>query len=332
MSVLSASNKKMLEGRIPAKLIRDAVFVLFTGARGSGKTLLMTGLQIIDLIKYYYIYQATGELWRVWSNYPVGFWLFDPVLNKQVYLCPLPLNMEALYLFDQEMVKGKAYIDEIDLWYDRQDWMSVTQKLLSAGLQQIRKRHFSIIGSIQDINWLNARGQFQVDVQAKCRDSAFTPWGRGRNLSMGSIINLQFLDKSGFQTGYSFLEYPRTFDWQFWAEWVHDKYDTEYQFDVLASKTRYSLKVDHKTIDLTGQDDPQFKTAMRERDLAIVSDVLRELIDSGKTRVTKTEVLDEVEERGISLPRNRIRSLYMRLGATEGGGGNMYLNLEEVKS
>lgn len=68
--------------------------------------------------------------------------------------------MEALYTFDEELTHGWVFIDEIDQRYDRQGWQSVTQKLLSSVLTQIRKRKLNLMATIQDLDWLNKRGSF----------------------------------------------------------------------------------------------------------------------------------------------------------------------------
>ena len=65
----------------------------------------------------------------------------------------------------------------------------VTQKLLNKGMTQIRKKKLSIRYYLQDFNWMNNRGEFQTDTIVKCREAAFTPWGKDKDVELGDRIS-----------------------------------------------------------------------------------------------------------------------------------------------
>ena len=217
-------------------------FTVITGPRGACKTLFMTSLVVDKLIKAYVRKLLHLPERQVWSNYPVGFYWPSPVDHKLVYLQPKPLNIEAFYTFDDELSNGWAYIDEIDQWFDRQDWQSVTQKLLNKGMTQIRKKKLSITCTLQDFNWMNNRGEFQTDTIVKCREAAFTPWGKKQDVELGEVGFLTFRDKSGITTGYAFDELPKEFQLVFQGKRFWGCYDTDYQFNPLESMTKYTIK------------------------------------------------------------------------------------------
>lgn len=229
-----------------------ALIVMYTGPRGSGKTLVQTGDMARRLIIAYYKRLLGIEYEQIYSNYPVGFMFYPGHGLPSAYLQPKPLNMESLYVFDEGLRKCRLYIDEIDQWLDRQEWMTTTQQILAKAVQLIRKRKMSISGTIQNFHWLNSKFQFQTDIVVKCRDAAFTPWGRERRLALGEVIFISSMDKSGIITGYSYEERQRLYPMTLQTKRLWNTYDTTYEFDPLESSTRYTLKRPQKEIVLRG--------------------------------------------------------------------------------
>src|ERR1035437_5551985 len=220
---------------------RVTKFTVITGPRGASKTLFMTSLVVNKLIKAY-IRKLLGYPERkVWTNYPVGLTCHSPE-GKYVYLESEPLNMEAFYIFSADLANGDAFIDEIDQWFDRQGWQSTTQKLLNKGMTQIRKKKLSITSTLQDFAWMNNRGEFQTDTIVKCRESAFTPWGKKQGVDLGEVGFLTFRDKSGISTGYAYEESGQEFQLVFQGKRFWDCYDTDLVFDPTESMTKYKIK------------------------------------------------------------------------------------------
>lgn len=286
---------------------RISLFTIASGPRGSCKTLLMTAKVCERLLKSYFLKQTRGIENKIWSNYPVGFNFKSPLENgKRVHLQPLPLNMEAFYTFDDELAHGWVFIDEIDQWYDRQDWQAVTQKLMNKVMTQIRKKRLNVMASIQDINWLNARGQFQSDIIINCREAAFSPWGRRMGLDLGEASFLSFRDKSGVMTGYTYEETGKTYNHTFWGKRFWNYYDTDYQFNPLEAAIKYKLKVPTKVIEVGGGDrlddvdnvDP-LRSGQKDCDFVLLADLVDEFKEQGCQGMRKPEFRRHALERGL---------------------------------
>jgi hypothetical protein len=283
-----------------------SLFSVITGPRGSLKTLLLTMLACRNLLKCFYL-RYYGITRHVWTNYPIGFYHRSVLDDKVYYLRPEPLNMESLYTFDAGLAAGWVCIDEIDQWYDRQDWAAVTQKLTNAVITQIRKRELSLLATTQNFQWLNARAQFQTDTLINCREAAFTTWGRKFGVQMGHVSFLTLKDLSGVNTGFQYSENFRTYSTKLThGERYWDKYDTNFQFDPMETKARYSIKRDAKTLVLgpggykvesTGQLD-QMSSKSADPDMDLFSHVIEDLRDQGLTHVKSADIWRAAGELG----------------------------------
>lgn len=228
-----------------------SLITMATGPRGSLKTLLMTSDMCYHLERAYYQNKYRGRNIKIFSNYPVGFWKVPIGETQRHYFKPEPLNMEALYIFDKELSDCQVYIDEIDQWMDRQEWQSVTQRLINKVTQLIRKRKMSLHGTIQSFDWLNNRLQFQTDLIIRCREAAFSPWGKANHLRLGEMAFLTWYDNSGFMTGYTHKERPDIAIREDMFREGHrywNSYDTSFEFDPLTTSTKYRLKLPVKEI------------------------------------------------------------------------------------
>jgi len=299
-----------------------SLFSVITGPRGSLKTLLLTMLACRNLLKAFYL-RYYGITKHVWANYPVAFYHRSILDDKVYYLKPEPLNMESLYTFDEGLASGWVYIDEIDQWYDRQDWAAVTQKLTNAVITQIRKRELSLFATTQNFQWLNARAQFQTDTLINCREAAFTSWGRKMGLQMGRMSFLTLKDLSGVNTGYKYDENFRTYNTKLThGERYWDKYDTNFQFDPMETKKKYSLKRESTTITLgaggykvqTADQLEQMNSKPSNPDVALFSHVVQEFRDQGIARVKPNEIWFRAGELGWNGSVNTGGSILAKLG------------------
>lgn len=282
-------------------LDKVSTFTIATGPRGSGKTLWQTAVGCDRLVKSFCAETWPNEVppWLgggVYSNYPLGF-RFNFGNGHSVYLEAQPLNIEALMVFEDELRHSWVFIDEIDLWADRQDWASVTSKLLAKIFQQIRKKKMSLMATIQDLDWLNKRLQFQADIITNCREAAFTSWGQANCVNLGEVIFLNSISKSGIGKGSTFKESGRVYQTIFFGKRYWNCYDTEKEFDVLASSVKYEIKRPKRVIDLTG--DGGGEAHSKDFDLNLLSDYIEELKASGCTEMQKPDFRRRVMERGI---------------------------------
>ncbi len=231
-----------------------SMITMYTGPRGSGKTLLMT-CEVTRRLKIAYLKKLLGlQADRIFTNYPVSFRFYPGYDLPPANLESEPLNMEALIVFDKELVQCQVFVDEIDQFMDRQEWMAFSQRMINKVIQLIRKRKMSFWGTIQAFEWLNNRLQWQTDRVITCKDAAFTPWGRERNLAFGEVIFLRAVDKSGRQTGTRFDDSGLVYK----STWPYGKlywrcYNTDFEFDPLAGATKYRLKVPVREIEVGGE-------------------------------------------------------------------------------
>lgn len=326
------------------------LIIMYTGPRGSGKTLVQTGDMCRRLIRSYLMKLAGMSYERIFSNYPAGFVYYPGHGLPSSYLKPEPLNMEALYIFDRELYQCRLYIDEIDQWLDRQEWMTTTQQILAKAVQLIRKRKMSITGTIQAFEWLNSKFQFQTDIVVKCRDAAFTPWGKGRRLQLGEVSFTDWKDKSGVMTGYSYDESQKIVSVTFQGKRFWNCYDTTFEFDPMETSTRYTLKRPQKEIIMPGAAgsddnnsdaprtpfirDKNYHSERKNRIDVIVAQAVDDLRTQDKYLVKKGDMFEMVNSlAGSDVDHRDIGAALSRLGIKTYGSGLSKYNLtpsEEV--
>jgi len=304
-----------------------SLFTVATGPRGSGKSLLLTGIACDRLLRSFYSKQLKGTVKHVWTNLPVGFKHKSEIDGKVHLLKSEPLNMEAMYTFDKGLESGWVFIDEIDQWYDRQDWQSVTQKLLNSVITQIRKRKLSLFATIQNFQWLNARAQFQTDILVGCREAAFSPWGRKMGMGLGEAGFLQWKDISGVMTGYQYEETKRYYATTFFGKRFWDCYDTEYQFDPTETKMRYSMKQTRKVIELGADgyrvqaiEEGNYHSEPKEKNQVLIADLVDELARQGTKDITRGDFWGMARKRGFdgSLSAAGVLMSSLGIGKTRG--------------
>jgi hypothetical protein len=332
-SVFSTDNAPLAvpKDRIIKLVKKPSLFNVITGPRGSLKTLLLTALACRALVKCFYM-RRFGIVRHVWTNYPIGFYHTSMLDGKVYYLKPEPLNMEALYTFDEGLASGRVFIDEIDQWYDRQDWAAVTQKLTNAVITQIRKRELSLDATTQNFQWLNARAQFQTDTLINCREAAFTSWGRKVGVRMGEISFMTLKDLSGVNTGYRYDENFRIYSTKlvggsrYW-----DCYDTNYQFDPNETKARYKIKTEAKTITLgeggykvQQEEGEEMRSRYQNPERALFSHVITELKDKGFNEVPLAWVLSRAYNLGYEGNNRHAGEVISSLGFARNNSTRLY--------
>lgn len=163
--------------------------VVLTGLKGAGKT--------CNLVRFGMMALAS---WKrpVFSDFPFGGDLFG-----QHYECE-PLPDDALINYCRDLPAYPVIIlDEIQEFFDRQDWMSTKSKQGISLAQQIRKLGILIIGACQFFHYLNPRLNDQVDILVRCEDLSFKDYGIREDLRRGRVSILQWFDLSGALTGRS---------------------------------------------------------------------------------------------------------------------------------
>jgi hypothetical protein len=172
------------------KSYTHSTVVAITGPKRSGKSLLLARLLGYDLI--------IGR--TVWSTMPVHTPSFlikkgCPRLTTEV------INWDKLYLLDKDYEEGTIGIDESIYWDDSRTSLSMRNKLLNTVMNQVGHRNLNVYYTVKTQGWLDRRLQFETDIEIRCFDLAMTPWGRSNHVKRGTVIRLEFYDKSGAFTG-----------------------------------------------------------------------------------------------------------------------------------
>lgn len=211
--------------------------VSITGAKRSGKSLLLSRMLNIDMIK-----ERT-----VWSTIPVhtpSFLVKEglPLLKSK------DVDWDMLYMLSEEYVEGTLGFDEGTNVDDRRASGSVRNRLVNAAMNQVGHRNLNVYTTVKVKTWMDGRFNYEVDLEIRCRDIALLPWGRKNRVTRGTMIRLDFFDHSGAITGrpyndkYNFRPF-RTLIWKNADKWW-DSYDTKKitSLEELYTKVRVDIR------------------------------------------------------------------------------------------
>lgn len=313
---------------------RVSLFAVATGPRGSGKTTVLSGIVCERLLKAYLLKMLRGIDSSVWTNYPVGFNFYSPIEEKIVHLQSTPLNMEAFYTFDDDMCNGWVFIDELDQWADRQEWQENTQKITNKILTQIRKKKLTFMASVQDLNWINPRTQYQMDITIGCREAAFSPYGSRMGLDLGEMSFTTWRNISGVGAYYTYAETGVEFKKTFHNKRFWNTFDTTYQFDPNVTKAKYiikrptkTLKMDEngKVVAISEDSNGEYKSEKKDHDLVLLADIMQELKEAGKKEVDRYDLRRLAKSRGIEHNSQYFIEKHMANLGTEKDGSKFIL-------
>lgn len=175
---------------IPTLDLRFEWVIGFVGHRGGGKTVSSALLTAMDWL---------ARMRPVRSNIPIRIPIFWE--GKTYWFWARELDEEQLYTLDVSLQYGLVYIDEINFWADARRAMSNKNIRLGDFAQQLRKRHLSMIYTVQDEDWIDSRLRQQTDIIVFCNDIERTEWGMDEGMERGMMFSCVVLDVSGLLTG-----------------------------------------------------------------------------------------------------------------------------------
>lgn len=179
--------------------------VRLTGARGSGKSLLLAMLGIGELIH--------GR--KVWSNMPLIItpeaieWgmRYCSAQTRQLYCKELvgtkslPLDWDAFYSLSEDLNIGTVLIDEAQYFCDSRAALSLKNRLLNAIVAQVRKRNLNLYYTVKQSDWIDRRLSYETDIEIECQGMHHTDWGREIEIPQGEMVITRWYDLSGAATG-----------------------------------------------------------------------------------------------------------------------------------
>ncbi len=224
---------------------QESLVVGFSGPRGSGKTLAMSYLSLIDMKRGH----------PVLANYTIGGHVkrgqYEYEVNSK------PLEFTKMLELSESLQYCITCIDEINLWFASTKWMTQGNRLMQITLQQLRKRAMSLYYTTQNIRWVDNQIRWQTDLHVMCHDMSRTPQGIEAGLHRGEYIRLAIMDLSGYLTGRPYDESGEVYHAMLDARPIWNCYNTENIVDPWEAMAKVELKRPKVMLDLTGeQPDP----------------------------------------------------------------------------
>lgn len=283
--------------------------IVFSGSRGSGKTLSMTYFGLNFLLKRL----------PVWSNYTIKFPFMWP--NGEIERFEsLPLDMNALYTFDSGLREGVVLIDEVNLWASNRRSMSVANRLLNSVMTLIRKRKLTFMFTCQNYQWLDSQLRWQTDALILCHDQHYSY--PQRYPEPGQMISQTWRDMSGIYTGRPYHETGKEYYQFFLAKPYWGCYDSWQEFDVVDASRSVIQLTDKKVIDYRAKSQLLNDTGAKS-----ISEVLEELRSHGLNQLTSSEAKEFLDSQGFNIDSRYIGRLMKRAGYTykQTRQGNLYV-------
>jgi Zonular occludens toxin (Zot). len=336
--MIISENEKLERDRAYSAYLRSkssghfqAWVVRLTGARGSGKSLVLASMACTDLAK--------GV--PVWSNMKVTLtedvfnwnckeedkklrrWLKKEAVGRQT----LPLDWDAFYSLSEDLAGGTVCIDEAQYFSDSRSALSLKNRLLNAIVAQVRKRNLNLYYTVKQGDWIDKRLSYETDIEVQCEDTFRSDWAKARGVPPGEMIMVRMFDLSGAVTGHATDMHSR------WARsyragvyrHMHKywgAYDTSEAVDLEEAFT--SVKLDLKQRVITNK--------QPEEDVMHVLGEVAEGLASKASEVSTVGFWNIVKQMGVEGSPQRLGRYLPALGITrkQRTGGSYYYDLSHL--
>jgi hypothetical protein len=287
-----------------------SICVAFTGHRGSGKTLALTALAAEFMI---------GRHKQCWANYRIHFDVPEGrgKHRRIVHYESKPLDMGALMTFDAGVSDGIVLIDELQYYANSRRSMSLQNRMLDAILIQLRHRHLSFGFTVQKLEWVDNRIQWQTDLLYEMTDLLVRPFGSAYEdddevpTRRGQILGFIRTNMSGYLPGAIGIGRPgKLYGERYWKA-----YSTEEIIDALDAMTPYRLALGEKII---SRSDPAQAAAVGQR----LTEFVESLRSAGRDRLTTQEFWEEAGRAGITGSPRQLGQYLRPMGVRYKGGHN----------
>ena len=312
--------------------LKKNLVIYCDGARGGGKTLVMTCL----LAKEMRIDKP------VWTNYPISFfvqetdtftghesdhynqlnpnhWINDD--GTLSYYESMELNLDKFYTFDREIRDGAVGIDELQYFVEARTSGKFQNRVASYQLMQIRKTANSFLYTVQNPDWVDKRFGWSADVDLLCKDMSNIPIDHrifGRELDEGEFVRVKPRDLSGIISGTQYKDTMRDLAsmqveaYKFWGT-----YPTNFIVDPeAAASSADNINPKNKNKKMREDRDAAFAMAMEG--------IISEDMAMGKERIASVELWDRIKEQGIEIPHNKAGEILRGMGILPTNNQNKY--------
>ncbi len=273
---------------------------VFCGGRGSGKTLSMSIVGALALIKGY----------NVFANYPIRFAYRRRDGIRRV--CEsTPVEIEDLITFKPFIRDGFVLLDELNLWASNRGSSSLVNRLLNGWIQLMRKRNLAVGITVQAFETLDKFLRWQTDMTFVCYDMHY----RYRNLPKGALISQRVTDWSGILTGRPVAEGDfqsrerNTWYRKLKAMRFHGIYATNKEFDILKAMRKVQVERPVTLISADGTAMP----AEALKGVKEMADTIRQLYPNG-ARFEASTMAEQLKTWGVNTDADTLDKLLNRTG------------------
>lgn len=269
----------------------SGTILVLCGPEGSGKSILMTHYG-------YEHHKKGGEV----LAFP-GYRLLDD--SGEIISKELPLE-DWITLDPQKLTNVFILIDEMQNFFDAYRYNSALSNLFAGMETERRKLNTTIIGTVQEFEWLPPRMRRLTHEKGECFDLAW----RYHDLAKGTTFAVRFQDLKGFKHGIPGMwSKPKVFHGK--KDWNH--YDT---YAVVDLWERYAnIKIHGRKIDIDpyGQGIPNQMMGV-EPDMDAINSEIRNLT---QRKMNYTESLSKfatgLVKKGINtIPSKEFYSLFLK--------------------
>ena len=220
----------------------SSLVTAITGPRGSGKTLLMAFLCLVDMKR--------GK--EVLSNVKIG----GPLKRhgELIDVKSKPLNFASLLELNESLEHCVVGIDEINLWFAATRYMSHGNRIAGIFFQLLRKRQMSLYYTTQNFKWPDPNIRWQTDLHIACQDLFHTPGCKEENIGRGEFIRYVAVDRSGYLTG---IPYEQSGNYTMGildAKPIWPYYNTYEIINPWEAMAKVEIKRPTVVVDLTGEE------------------------------------------------------------------------------
>jgi len=274
--------------------MRDSNVLVFTGARGSGKTMSAVVQCIVDMVVY-------GQ--TIVSNVPISFLFKDDDGSKPKLYQSLPLSIDDVVKLDETIKNCVILWDEMPLWlYSRQS-NALLNRLAGLILTLLRKRSMSLYVTSQFLKLIDSNVRIQMDCEVRCSDMSY----KWHNLRRGELIQQTILDVSGRFTGATYEESKRSYERLLHASDFWGVFDSYASFDIYDAQTKYRLAGKVKEI-VPGDVEDAYTPDLLEQ-------VKREIADIPPARYEASELQNYIKNAlGVNLDNRALGRLFKAAG------------------
>lgn len=282
----------------------------FVGYAGAGKSVSLAEVCAVEMIK--------GR--RVWSNLPVEIKKGTAIYNrKEYYGIPIkevktePLDMNLIYLMDDELIEGTIAFDEIGYAADSRQSGSVKNRLITGFIRQLRHSQLNLFYTAFSYWRVDSRLRDETDFIVECEDLSNSSWGEDIGCTDGVFIIQRWYDLTGKMTRgkcvspyYPKDKIPYKTD-QFEALPFWFCYDTRKSQGLEEAFSKVKLDLYTKVSNRGNSEDTYIEQE------AVIASKVAELEDRNVDIVTPAEFAQMVDEMG--LPNNKTtRNKFARKG------------------